>query len=131
MIQGKPKADSPDLLRYGEELSTLLAHYGAEKATETITSNVITELKAYHQLIVNKPENDIKLQLKTIFPNLSKLATICLSIPVATVSIERNSSQNLMKLIKARLRSSLNEKSFTHLMKIGIESPAELIDHYL
>ena len=43
--------------------------------------------------------------LKTLFPNLS---AICLSIPVTTASVERSFSQ--MKLIKTRLRSSLNNK---------------------
>ena len=87
---------------------------------------------------MNKPEDNMKLQLKeiasndmlkTLFPNLSKLATICLSIPVATASVERSFSQ--MKLIKTRLRSSLNDKSLSHLMKIAIESPAELTDSHL
>ena len=36
-----------------------------------------------------------------------------------------------MMLIKTRLRSSLNDKSLSHLMKIAIESPAELTDSHL
>ena len=98
-----PNADSTDFPRYGQEaIGTLPTHYGVEKPTETmlrkliirdtvITSDVTTEWKTYRQLVVNKPESSMKLQLKelasndmlkTMFPNLSKLATICLSIPV-------------------------------------------------
>ena len=92
----------------------------------------------YRQLLVNKPENNMKSQLKelvcndmmrTLFPNLCKIATITLSIPVSTASVERSFSQ--MKLIKARLRSSQNDKSLSHHMKIAIESPAELTDSHL
>ena len=36
-----------------------------------------------------------------------------------------------MKLIKTRLRSSLNDKSLSNLMKIALESPVELTDSYL
>ena len=36
-----------------------------------------------------------------------------------------------MKLIKTRLRSSLNDTSLSHLMKITIESPDELRDSNL
>ena len=84
---------------------------------------------------MNNPENDLQLQLKelvsndmlkTLFPNLSKIATICLSIPVATASVERSFSQ--MKQIKTHLRSSLSDKSLSHLMKIAIESPDVLTD---
>ena len=142
-----PKVDSPDLPRYGDEpIVTLLVRYGAEKPAETllgepiskeavITSDITTEWKTYRQLVVNKPEDDMQLQfkevvsndmLKTLFPNLNKIAIIRLSIPVVTTSVERSFSQ--MKLIKTRLRSSLNDKSLTHLLKIPIESPAELKD---
>ena len=108
-----PKVDSPALPQY-----TLLAHYGAEKPAETllgeptnmeavITSDITTEWKTYRQLLVNKPENNMKSQLKelvcndmmrTLFPNLCKIATISLSIPVSTASVEISFSQ--MKLIK-------------------------------
>ena len=70
--------------------------------------------------------NDID---KTLFPNLSKIGAICLSIPVTTASVERSFSQ--MKLIKTRLRSSLNDKSLSNLMKIALESPDELTDSHL
>ena len=142
-----PKKDAPDLLQYGEQaITTLLAHYGVEKPAVTllgeptnkeavITSDIITEWKTYRQLLVNKPEDSMKTQLKelvcnemmkTLFPNLRKIATISLSIPVSTASVERSFSQ--MKLIKTRLRSSLSDKSLSYLMKIGIESPNELTD---
>ena len=145
-----PKVDSPDLPQYGEQaITTLLAHYGAEKPAETllgeptnreavITSDITTEWKTYRQLLVNKPENNMKLHLKelvcndmmrTLFPNLCKIATISLSIPVSTASVERSFSHT--KLIKTRLRSSLNDKSLSHLMRIAIESPAEITDNHL
>ena len=65
-----------------------------------------------------------------LFPNLlSKIGAICLSIPVTTASVERSFSQ--MKLIKTCLRSSLNDKSLSNLMKIALESPDELTDSHL
>ena len=67
--------------------------------------------------------------IKTLFPNLSKIGAICLSIPVTTASVERSFSQ--MKLIKTRLRSSLNGKSLSNLMKIALEFPDELTDSHL
>ena len=141
------KSGLPDLPQYGEEaITTLLAHYGEEKPAQTllgqptnreaiISSDITTEWKTYRQLLINKPEENMKVQLKelvskdmmrTLFPNLSKVATISLSIPVATASVERSFSQ--MKLIKTRLRGSLNDTSLSHLMKIAIESLAELTD---
>ena len=145
-----PKVDSPDLPQYGEQaITTILAHYGAEKPAETllgeptnrdavITSDITTEWKTYRQLLVNKPENNMKSQLKelvcndmmrTLFPNLCKIATISLSIPVSITSVEISFTQ--MKFIKTRLQSSLNDKSLSHLMKIAIESSAELTDSHL
>ena len=67
--------------------------------------------------------------IKTLFPNLSKIGAICLSIPVTTASVERSFSQ--MKLIKTSFRSSLNDKSLSNLMKIALESPDELTDSHL
>ena len=60
---------------------------------------------------------------------LNTRRAIYLSIPVTTASVERSFSQ--MKLIKTCLRSSLNDKSLSNLMKIALESPAELTDSHL
>ena len=63
---------------------------------------------------------------KLFFLTLTKyVGTICLSIPVITASVERFSQ---MKLIKTRLRSTLND---SNLMKIPLEFPVELTDSHL
>ena len=85
-----------------------------------------------------QPNDNISMQLKelltndlhrALFPNLHKLATICLSMPISTASAERNFSD--MKLIKNRLRNCLTELSLSNLMKIIIESPEKLTDNDL
>ena len=124
--------------KYGEEtIGILLAHYGSEKPAEIlhenrinreafIISDITTEWKTYHQLLVSKPKNDTIKELasndmlKTLYPNLSKIGAICFVIPVTTASVERSFS-----LIKTRLRS---DRSLSNLMKIALESPAELTD---
>ena len=62
--------------------------------------------------------------LETMFPNLNRLAKICLSIPVGTASVEISFSQ--MKMIKTRLRNHIGESSLSSLMKIAIELPEKL-----
>ena len=103
-----------------------------------ITSDIITEWKTYHQLLISKPEDSLTNQIKelvcndmmkTLFPNLHTIARISLSIPVSTASVERSFSQ--MKLIKTQLRSCLSVKSLSNLMKIAIESPDQLTDQDL
>ena len=78
-----PKADSqtPDLSKHGEEaIGTLLVYYGLEKQAKTlhgnsinreaiITSDITTEWKTYHQLLVSKPKIDMKAQLKVLASN--------------------------------------------------------------
>ena len=69
----------------------------------------------YRQLLIKQPKDDISMQLKelltndmliALFPNLHKLATICLSIPISIASAERCFSD--MKLVKNHLRNRLN-----------------------
>ena len=72
-----------------------------------------------HELVTNET-------LISMLPNLNTLASICLTIPIGTASVERSFSQ--MKMIKTRLRNRLGEKSLSHLMKLAIESPEKLSD---
>ena len=74
-----------------------------------ISPGITTEWKTFRQFMAKQPKENIKLQLKelatnevlkSMFPNLNTLATISLSIPVTTASVERSFSQ--MKLIKTK-----------------------------
>ena len=67
--------------------------------------------------------------LETMFPDLSRLSKICLSIPVGTALVERSFSQ--MKMIKTRLRNRIGESSLSSLTRIAIESPEKLSDNDL
>ena len=82
-----------------------------EKAA-IVSSGLSTEWKTYHQLLIKQAKDDISIQLKellandmliVLFPNLHKLATICLSIPTSTSSAKQSFSD--MKLIKNHLRN--------------------------
>ena len=62
----------------------------------------------HRQLLIKQPKDDISMQLKelltndmliALFPYLHKLATICLSIPISTASVEGSSSDR--KLIES------------------------------
>ena len=64
--------------------------------------------------------------LVEMFPHLSDLAKVSLSIPVGTASVERSFSR--MKMIKTRLRNRLREQNLAHLMRIAIETPEKLPD---
>ena len=118
-----PSVESPDLHRYGvDHIGTLLSHYGTDKLGQTslgeptvkktlISSEIHIEWISYQRFIAMKHKENMKSQLTdmvsndmltTMFPNLHTIATISLSIPVATASVERSFSQ--MKLIKTRLR---------------------------
>ena len=66
--------------------------------------------------------------LIAMFPTLSVIANICLSIPVRIASVEQSFPQ--MKMIKTRLRNRLGEMSLS-LMKIAIESPQKMSDRDL
>ena len=127
-----------------EVIEVLLNHYGKDKCShpedeETIKTAVIspemhTEWITFRTLQAKKPEDNIALQIKefitnemlvTMFPNLQKIVSIGLTLPVSTASVERSLSQ--MKLIKTLIPNSLNEGRITKL-RIAIESPDQLTE---
>ena len=61
-----------------------------------------------------------------LFPNISTLANICLSIPVSTASVERSFSQMKLHVVKTRIR--IGQCSLSYLMKMAIETPEKLSD---
>ena len=142
-----PAADSSGLLSYGEDsVNLLIEHYGAEQPAETvqgdgytkealISPELRTEWKTFRSYLSKQPKGTLCSQLtklstdetlRTIFPNISTLANICLTISVSAASVERSFSQ--MKLIKTRIRNRIGQFSLSHLMKIAIETSETLSD---
>ena len=140
-----PNVDLPEFPSYGDnEVAILTAHYGQDKSAEAttgkqyikeglISTEVSTEWKTYRHYLSKQPKDTFKKQLKemssetmmvSMFPNLSTLAKIYLTIPVSTASVEKSFSQ--MKMIKTRLRNRIGESSLSNLMKIAIETPRKL-----
>ena len=129
-----------------KSIKVLLNHYEKDKfaltlndeetvKTAVISPKVHTEWITFHTLLAKNPEDSIALQLKEhitnemlvpMFPNLQKITSIGLTLPVSTTSVERSFSQ--MKLIKTCLRNSLTEGRLTQLMRIVIESPDHLTE---
>ena len=64
--------------------------------------------------------------LRTMFPNISTLANICLYIPVITASVEKSFFQ--MKLIKQRMRNRIGQSILSYLIKIALEKPDKLLN---
>ena len=118
----KKTPNSLENCTYGEDqVKVLLEHYGSELPAETVvgdeflmpavitsSSDLPTEWKTFRRYITNQPREDIKEQLKelstnpmmqTMFPNLSILANVCLTIPVGTASVERSFSHMKMGLV--------------------------------
>ena len=62
--------------------------------------------------------------LVAMFPNLQKIATIGLTLPVSTASVERSFSHR--KLTKTYLRNTLTDGRLTQLIKIVTESTGKL-----
>ena len=137
---------------YGEDqVKVLLEHYGSELPAETVvggeflkpavitsSSELLTEWKTFRRYITNQPREDIKEQLKelstnsmvqTMFPNLSIVANVCLTIPAGTASVECSFSH--MEMVKSRLRNRLGEDNLSYIMKIALESPEALSDEEL
>ena len=132
-----PHLSTHELPLYGDSsIQTLIGEFGRDLPAKSlegtefekaaiVSSDRSTEWKTYRQLLIMLPKDDISMQLKelltndmliALFPNLHKLATICLSIPISTASAEQSFSD--MKLIKNRLRNRLIELSLSNLMKI-------------
>ena len=141
----KIPTSSSQLSTYGQEsVEVLIGHYAQERPAlmlndeETtkeglFTTEMRTEWITYRNFLIKKHEDTTSNQLeqlitndmlKTMFPNLSQTASIGLTIPVSTASVERSFSK--MKLIKTRLRNSLSEASLSQLMRITMEAPETL-----
>ena len=122
--------------QFGRDL-TAKSSEGTEFEKAAIVSSDISTggKRIVSSLLIKQPKADISMQLKelltsdmpiALFPNIYKLATYVLSIPISTASAERSFSD--MKLMKNHLRKRLTELSLPNLMESIIESPEKLTD---
>ena len=80
-------------------IDVLMNHCGAEKPAHTVQGEEFKKIMENLSLLsFKKPEEDMKAQLRelarndmlvTMFSNLSALSNVCLSIPVATASVQQ------------------------------------------
>ena len=115
-----------------EKLSVLTAQYGSH---DVIGAD---SLKAEYPLFVNAIKADSRLSelstrevmtslvnngaLQAMFPNLAKIATIGLLLPMSTADCERGFS--CLQRIKTDLRNRLSNKILNYLLSISIEGPS-------
>ena len=137
-----------DLSRYGmSKLQTLIEFYGREqRVTFEGETNVSTpdvkedNAKAeweFFRRVLYKEFKELSMTelygklltddtIKAAFPNIVSLASLAITLPVTTATVERSFSD--MKLIKTRLRNRLGEESLDQAMRICIEGPDTLSD---
>ena len=117
---------------YGKEnLDVVNAHYGPHNVV------VPESLKAEYPLFVNAVRADERLctlstreimlllisnsALRAMFPNLAKVATIGLLLPMSTADCERGFSS--LQRVKTDLRNRLSNRILNYLLVISIEGP--------
>ena len=69
--------------------------------------------------------------LKTVFPNMTTLANICLAIPIGTASVERSLILQKKANKNKGQKPYSGESSLSYLMKINIETAETLSDNDL
>ena len=129
-----PSLSTHELPLYGDSsIQTLIGQFGRDLPAKSLegtefekaailSSDHSTKWKRIVSSLLSR-QKMISMQLKelltndmliALFPNLHKLATRCLSIPISTASVEQSFSD--MKLIKNRLRKRLTELSLSNLI---------------
>ena len=125
-------------LDYGmEKIIILLSLYGGVQkitfhgkerfsAPDVAPEQTGSEWKLFHRIIFVRHRGSTLQQVLSVlivaaFPNLSKLGSILMILPVTTATVERTFST--MKLVKTRLRSRMGEDTLEHTMHICIEGP--------
>ena len=119
--------------RHGaDKLSILTNHYGSHGVVDAERSK--SELKIFNSVVAaNSRLKQLTTQemmkhllktaeMKSMFPNLTSLASIGLLLPMSTVDCERGFST--LSRVKTDLRNRLSNIMLNHLLMISIEGPA-------
>ena len=129
-----------DLPSYGScEIDTLCVHYGDSKKTDNgielkplVDGQELKEEWVMFRQVMFQNFKDSSLQgmakklfssneMQDQFPQMLKLLTIALTIPVSSVDCERGFSKQ--NLIKTKIRAKLKTENVSTLMKISVDTP--------
>ena len=129
-----------DLSVYGiHELETLCDHYGQSKITDSGAKflPVVDTMKTKDEWVVFKQlmGNNFRTctlqtmaanllpsaEVKETYPNMMKLMTLALTMPVSTASCERGFSKH--NLIKNKIRAPFKTENVATLMKMSLDTP--------
>ena len=105
-LQGdSPLIDSEQLMEEWSDLSVYMSLHCSSK-----TMKEMLQILAKHGST-----------LSTVYPNFTKLAQVCMTLPISTADCERAFST--MRRIKSRLRSQMSNITLNHCMRVPIEGP--------
>ena len=117
---------------YGKEyLDVLNAHYGPHNVIAPESLKVeyplfVNAIRAYERLCTSTTREMLllisKSALQVMFPNMAKVATIGLLLPMSTADCERGFST--LQQIKTDLCSRLSNRILNCVLLISIESPS-------
>ncbi|KAL5022022.1 hypothetical protein ScPMuIL_001177 [Solemya velum] len=108
-----------------DKMETLCEHYDGE-IDPTATMQEFSSFKLYLHKYKEKKfdtilSSSLGTSLKSLYPNLARLAEICLVIPASIADCERGFSA--MKRVKTDLRNRLSQKILNALMMVSVQGP--------
>ena len=116
------------MVTYGQDkIDYLQKHYG-EGDNPDIGDECASEWESIKRLLGESSMREMisilttDTSLQSLYPNLSKLASIAAIIPVSTAECERSFSA--MKCIMTALRNRLKTTTLDCLMRVSIEGPS-------
>ncbi|XP_071166178.1 zinc finger protein 862-like [Mytilus edulis] len=117
--------DTYDLDFYAEEkIQTLAAHFSQLMDEET----VFQEFNSFKMVIHKNKDKTTQFILqilmtkyRQLYPNLARLAEICMLIPASTADCERGFS--VLNRVKTRARNRLSQKVLNNLMMVSTQGP--------
>ena len=131
---------STDIPSYGNsEIETLSEHYGVPKNTDNgveleplLNGTELKEEWVIFKQLMSKNFSNLSLQgmaekllcsneMQEQFPQMLKLLTIALTVPVSSVDCERGFSKQ--NLIKIKIRAKLKTENVSTLMKMSVDTP--------
>ena len=101
-------------------LKVLTDHYGSHNVVEVEAT--MSELSTFNSVVAANGVLKGLTEMNLMFPNLTKLASIGLLLPMSSVDCERGFSA--LSRVKTDMRNRLTNSMLNHLLMLSIEGPS-------